>query len=76
MPFKSDSIYFPGEARSSMYMCYLLYTTKLSSFFFIFIYYYYFFFLPGISSSYLSIFMYFEISFRRIQQIFYVLINR
>ena len=37
MPFKSDSIYFRGEARSSMYMCYLLYTTKLSSFLFIII---------------------------------------
>ena len=72
MPFKSDSIYFRGEARSSMYMCYLLYTTKLSSFLFIVI----IFFLPGISSTYLSIFMYFEIGFRRIQQIFDVLINK
>lgn len=71
MPFKSDSIYFRGEARSSMYMCYLLYTTKLSSFLFIII-----FFLPGISLTYLSIFMYFEIGFRRIQQIFDVLINK
>ena len=73
MPFKSDSIYFQGEARSSMYMCYLLYTTKLSSFLFIIIN---FFFLPGISLTYLSIFMYFEIGFRRIQQIFDVLINK
>lgn len=72
MPFKSDSIYFRGEVRSSMYMCYLLYTTKLSSFLFIVI----IFFLPGISSTYLSIFMYFEIGFRRIQQIFDVLINK
>lgn len=72
MPFKSDSIYFRGEVRSSMYMCYLLYTTKLSSFYFIII----IFFLPGISSTYLSIFMYFEIGFRRIQQIFDVLINK
>ena len=72
MPFKSDSIYFRGEARSSMYMYYLLYTTKLSSFLFIVI----IFFLPGISSTYLSIFMYFEIGFRRIQQIFDVLINK
>ena len=71
MPFKSDSIYFRGEVRSSMYMCYLLYTTKLSSFLFIII-----FFLPGISLTYLSIFMYFEIGFRRIQQIFDVLINK
>lgn len=73
MPFKSDSIYFRGEARSSMYMCYLLYTTKLSSFLFIIII---IFFLPGISLTYLSIFMYFEIGFRRIQQIFDVLINK
>ena len=73
MPFKSDSIYFRGEVRSSMYMCYLLYTTKLSSFLFIIII---FFFLPGISLTYLSIFMYFEIGFRRIQQIFDVLINK
>ena len=72
MPFKSDSIYFRGEVRSSMYMYYLLYTTKLSSFLFIII----FFFLPGISLTYLSIFMYFEIGFRRIQQIFDVLINK
>ena len=72
MPFNSDSIYFRGEARSSMYMCYLLYTTKLSSFLFII----FFFFLPGISLTYLSIFMYFEIGFRRIQQIFDVLINK
>ena len=72
MPFKSDSIYFRGEVRSSMYMCYLLYTTKLSSFLFIVV----IFFLPGISSTYLSIFMYFEIGFRRIQQIFDVLINK
>ena len=74
MPFNSDSIYFRGEVRSSMYMCYLLYTTKLSSFLFIIIIF--FFFLPGISSTYLSIFMYFEIGFRRIQQIFDVLINK